>query len=228
MTEVASGRLIDLTVPITTGMSVYPGDPEVRTEAALTVAGDGVNVRRVHLGSQTGTHVDAPYHIDDALPRLDEIPLERFAGPAVLLDARRYGPGAEIGPEAVPTTPLAGTIVVIVTGWSTRWGTDEYLRHPYLGADAAGALVDADARTVAIDAASVDRTTGPDEQFALPAHQILCRAGVVIAENLTGADRLLAARDAGHAVEMFLFPLPLAGADGAPVRAVARATPRQA
>ncbi|OHV34380.1 MULTISPECIES: cyclase family protein [Pseudofrankia] len=221
-------ELIDLTVPITAGMPVYPGDPEVQVAAALTVAGSGVNVRRIHLGSQTGTHVDAPYHIDDSLPRLDEIPLERFTGPGVLVDARRYGPDAEIGLEAVPGSLADGAIVVIVTGWSTRWGTDEYLRHPYLGADAARALVDAGARTVAVDAASVDRTTGPDEEFTLPAHQILCRAGTVIAENLTGAQRLIAARDAGHAIEMFLFPLALAGSDGAPVRAVARITPHGA
>ncbi|OHV47589.1 cyclase [Pseudofrankia sp. BMG5.36] len=205
-------------------MPVYPGDPEVAVSAALTVADSGVNVRRVHLGSQTGTHVDAPYHVDDALPRLDEIPLARFAGPAVLLDARRYGPGAEIGPEAMPAALPDGAVVVIVTGWSAHWGTDQYLRHPYLGADAARALVEAGARTVAVDAASVDRTTGPDEEFTLPAHQILCRAGAVIAENLTGARRLLAARDAGHAIEMFLFPLALAGSDGAPIRAVARTT----
>ncbi|ONH33262.1 cyclase [Pseudofrankia asymbiotica] len=207
-------------------MPVYPGDPEVEVSAALTVADSGVNVRRVHLGSQTGTHVDAPYHIDDALPRLDEIPLDRFTGPAVLVDARQYGPAAEIGPEAVPTAVADGAIVVIVTGWSAHWGTDEYLRHPYLGTRAARALVASGARTVAVDAASVDRTTGPAEPFALPAHEILCRAGVVIAENLTGAERLLAARHAGHTIELFLFPLSLAGADGAPIRAIARADPR--
>jgi kynurenine formamidase len=41
----------------------------------------------------------------------------------------------------------------------------------------------------------------------------------VIAENLTGLDQVVGLPD----VEVFLFPLRLAGADGAPVRAVARA-----
>jgi kynurenine formamidase len=40
----------------------------------------------------------------------------------------------------------------------------------------------------------------------------------VIAENLTGLERLVGERE----VEVFLFPLRLPGADGAPVRAVAR------
>ncbi|MFE1878154.1 cyclase family protein, partial [Streptomyces diastatochromogenes] len=72
---------LDLSVPVVTGMPVYPGDPEVRVSPALRAPADGVNVLALHLGSQSGTHVDAPYHVDDAWPRLDELPLERFAGP---------------------------------------------------------------------------------------------------------------------------------------------------
>lgn len=51
---------------------------------------------------------------------------------------------------------------------------------------------------------------------------MLCGAGGVIAENLTGLDRLAEAQAAGRSVEVFLFPLRLAGADGAPIRATAR------
>jgi len=48
---------------------------------------------------------------------------------------------------------------------------------------------------------------------------VLCGAGGVIAENLTGLEQVVGLPD----VELFLFPLRLPGADGAPVRAVARA-----
>jgi kynurenine formamidase len=51
---------------------------------------------------------------------------------------------------------------------------------------------------------------------------LLCGAGAVIAENLTGLDRLLQAQAAGLLIEFSLFPIPPAEADGAPVRAVAR------
>lgn len=54
--------------------------------------------------------------------------------------------------------------------------------------------------------------------FGLPAHRVLCGADGVIAENLTGLEQLVGVED----VELFLFPLRLSGADGAPVRAVAR------
>jgi len=99
--------IVDLSVPITTGMPVYPGDPEVAVGPALTVERDGVNVLALHLGSHSGTHVDAPKHIDDALPALDEVPLERFCGPAAVVDVRSVGANAArqstSPPEAKPS-----------------------------------------------------------------------------------------------------------------------------
>ncbi|GAA3150806.1 cyclase family protein [Nonomuraea roseoviolacea] len=220
-------ELVDLSVPIATGMPVYPGDPEVALGPALTAARDGVNVLALHLGSQSGTHVDAPFHIDDALPALDELPLERFAGPAVVVDARGREPRAAIGPEAFEGVPAGGVppIVLVATGWSAHWGSEAYAAHPYLTEEAARLLVDRGVRTVGIDALSVDPSgqAGPAEDF--PAHRVLCGAHAVIAENLTGLDRVLAAQAAGRSVEAWLLPLRLPGADGAPVRAVARLGP---
>src|SRR5690606_11859265 len=142
-------ELVNLSVPIVSGMPVYPGDPEVTIGPALTAARDGVNVLALHLGSQSGTHVDAPYHLDDALPRLDELPLERFAGPAVVVDARGLAPKAPIGPAFFAGG--LGPIVLVATGWSAHWGTRAYLDHPYLTEEAARLLVERGVRTVGID-----------------------------------------------------------------------------
>jgi kynurenine formamidase len=217
---------IDLSVPVVTGMPVYPGDPEVTVSSALGAPADGVNVLSLHLGSQSGTHVDAPYHVDDAWPRLDELPLDRFAGRAVVADVRGLPARAPITPallapalDAFAAAP--GALLLLATGWSAHWGTDAYLAHPWLTPEAARAVVAAGVRTVAVDALSVDPTPRPGDavaDFELPAHRVLCGAGGVIAENLTGLERLVGAEQ----VEVFLFPLRLPGADGAPVRAVAR------
>ena len=48
----------------------------------------------------------------------------------------------------------------------------------------------------------------------------------MIGENLTGLGRVLDAQRAGCEIEVSLFPIALAGADGAPVRAVARVDDR--
>lgn len=210
--------IIDLSVEITTGMPVYPGDPQVTVAPALHAATDGVNVLHLDMGSQSGTHVDAPFHIDDTLPTLDQLPLERFVGEAVVVDARDAGPRSPLGPALFEGRVRAGVIVLIATGWSRHWGTDDYLAHPYLTREAAELLVAAGVRTVGIDALSVD----PTPADAFPAHQILCGAHAVIAENLTGLAGLLPAQAAGRPIEVSLLPLRLPAADGAPVRAVAR------
>lgn len=205
-------------MPIATGMPGYPGDPEVELRPAATVAADGCNVLGLSMGSHTGTHVDAPYHVDDRLPTLDELPLDRFAGPAVVVDARDAQPRAALGPERFAPVARPGAIVLVATGWSAHWGTETYLAHPYLDPAAARLLAEAGVGTVGIDALSVDPT--PAEHF--PAHLALCGAGVVIAENLTNLSALLDAQAAGEAIEVSLLPLRLTRGDGSPVRAVAR------
>jgi kynurenine formamidase len=211
-------------------MPVYPGDPEVEITPALTVAGDGVNVLRLHLGSQSGTHVDAPFHVRDDLLTLDALPLERFTGPCVLVDARAAGDREAIGPPAldgVRDRLGPGVVVLVVTGRSAHWGTSAYGAHPWPSPAFAAELVAAGVRTIGVDALSVDVTPADGEEFAgFPTHLVLAEAGCVIAENLTGLDRLLDAQRAGARVDVTLFPLNLPGSDGAPVRAVGRVTTR--
>ena len=214
--------IVDLSAPVASGMPVYPGDPEVELAPALTVAADGVNVLGLHLGSQSGTHVDAPFHVDDALPTLDALPLERFLGPAVVLDARGLPPRAPITPAmlgAVAGRLGQGTVLLVATGWDEHWATPGYLDHPFLEAETARLIIAAGVRTVGVDALSVDPTPAP---AALPAHRALCGAHAVIAENLRNLGPLLAAQAAGRPIEVSLLPLRLQGADGSPVRAVAR------
>lgn len=218
--------IVDLSAPVESGMPVYPGDPEVEIAPALTVAAEGVNILGLHLGSQSGTHVDAPYHIDDALPTLDDLPLERFLGPAAVLDARGLPPRAPITPAmlgAVAGRLGPGTILLVATGWDEHWGTPGYLAHPYLEAETARRIVEAGVRTVGVDAASVDPSDPePASAPGLPAHRVLCGAHAVIAENLRNLGPLLDAQAAGRPIEVFLLPLRLRAADGSPVRAVAR------
>jgi kynurenine formamidase len=221
MTAAAGAAIVDLSLPIRTGMTVFPGDPEVVVEPALTIARDGVDVLRLHLGSQSGTHVDAPSHVLPDGPGLDELPLDRFLGPAVLADLRHLGPEAEIGwddLEPVRGRLRPGVILVLHTGWSAYVEDPErYRAHPWLGAEAARRIAQAGVRTVGIDALNVDATPSDLSTIRFDAHRELLGVGAVIVENLTGLERL------AHLADPILSVLPLRipGADGAPVRAVA-------
>lgn len=218
----ADSRIIDLSVALESSMTVYPGDPQVRVEAALRVtAGDGVNVLTVHLGSQSGTHVDAPYHVLEGGARIDELPLERFLGLAVLADVRHVAAESPIEVDdlaAVRDRLGPGVILLLHTGWS-RWfaDPDRYRTHPWLSPEAAGLVVAAGVRTVGIDAFSVDPTPPDVSAARFDAHLSILGAGGVIVENLTDLDALGQLREPVVSV----LPLSLARADGAPVRAVA-------
>ena len=48
------------------------------------------------IGTHAGTHVDAPWHYNSTIQgapaqTIDELPLERFFGPGVVVDARSQG-----------------------------------------------------------------------------------------------------------------------------------------
>jgi len=56
-------RFLDVTCPITNGMEVYPGDPEVIIKAHTQIGEVGYAVSKLELGTHTGTHVDYPGHV---------------------------------------------------------------------------------------------------------------------------------------------------------------------
>jgi arylformamidase len=118
----------------------------------------------------------------------------------------------------------AGTVLLLVTGWSARWGTPAYGEHPGRHPGAARKVVAAGTRTVGIDAPSIDApgATG------LPSHRVLAAAGAVIAENLTNLEALLDAPATDGHVRVWLLPLAITRADGSPVRAVAEIATRPA
>jgi len=211
-----SARLVDLSHPITESTPVYPGDPEPRIFTATTVAADGYNLSHVHIGTQTGTHIDAPFHFRDDGATVDRMPLELTAGPAVIVPVRGKAPCEEITlADLEPFRPqlTPGRIALFATGWYEHAGTERFFMHPYLGADVGRALLAAGVMTIAIDALNADRTGGDE----FPIHDLFADAGGFVAENLAGTAQLTP----GVEPLLLLLPLNVVGCDGAPVRAVA-------
>lgn len=207
----------DLSRPVDSGMSVFPGDPPVTVEPHATMADDGYRVTRLALGSHTGTHVDAPCHTEVDGDAIDDLPVSRFVRDAVLVDLRGREPRSRIRPTDLPTADAGA--VVLWTGWADRWGESAYRDHPFLTPAAARHCVE-HGYDVAVDAFSPDPTpserAGESEPTGVPAHHELLGNGRLVVENLTN---LAAVPDR---FELSVFPLPIADGDGGPVRAVAR------
>jgi kynurenine formamidase len=213
------GRVVDLSQVVDSATQIYPGDPVPSLRPATTIEADGFNVLHVHLGSHTGTHVDAPYHFVAEGARIDAMPLTSFLGVGVVADVTGRAPRTRIGwadlaPYEAQLSP--GRILLVRTGWSEYFGTERYYDHPFLDGDAARRVLDLGVRTVGIDALSPDETVldGPPSDFAV--HHAISEAGGVIAENLTR----LADVDFDEPL-VSLLPIKLGGSDGAPVRAIA-------
>jgi kynurenine formamidase len=204
----------DLTQPLNEHTPHFPGDPAFRREP---VPGQAPwQISQIVMSSHNGTHMDAPLHrIAGGIP-IDQIPLSRLTGGALVVDATGLTENAPIPASVVdalevPTWP--GWIALIHTGWDRYWQDERYFRHPYLSPELAQRLVDMGSRLVAIDALSVDSTV--DDADA--AHVVLLGNDVLVAENLRGLSDLKPGKRYGVAC----LPLPMTGTDGSPVRFIA-------
>lgn len=214
-------NIVDLTVVLDETTQVYPGDPQPRFAPATTIKEHGYNLLDVHIGSQSGTHVDSPYHFKQDGLRLEECPLSLFVGPAVVIDVARHGPREPITVSDVSAYADElgrGTIACFHTGWSSEhYGTERYFDHPYLDGATCEMMLSAGVRTFAIDCINLDETILDDREPNFDCHHQISAMGGIIAENL----RNLAAVDFPDPI-VSLLPLRFGGdADGAPCRAVA-------
>lgn len=197
---------------------MFPGDPVPAFAPASTLAVEGYNVQHVALGTHTGTHVDAPYHVRANGARVDELPIDRFVAPAAIVDLRGRPPRSAISRSDLAGIPWPpGGAAVLHTGWSRHRGTPQYFDHPFLLPDAAQFLLDAGLRMLALDTPNPDPTDlGGSGPARLPVHGLVADADGIVVENLTALEKI----DFPDPW-LSVLPLRIAGADGAPCRAVA-------
>ena len=75
-------HFIDISVPLTSGMLIWPVDPPVEISRMRDQnAGDPATVSKIDMGAHTGTHMDAPLHFISAAPSMDAMPMAAGIGP---------------------------------------------------------------------------------------------------------------------------------------------------
>ena len=209
--------IIDLTHTITPDMPMYPGSaaPSMTPTGSLTRT--GYRETQITLSSHTGTHMDAPSHLLREGSNLEVLPASQFCGRAAVIDVSHLGAGAIITAEFLHQQNgylRTADYALFYTGWEKKWGTPAFLDEafPVPDEEAARYLVSCGLKGVGTDAISVDPLSGTD----YPAHKVLLGGGLVIVENLC-LKKVVGRKD----VMFFALPLKYAGADGAPVRAIA-------
>jgi kynurenine formamidase len=213
-------QLIDLSHIVEDGMITYPGLPgpvvcdflSREASRAHYAPGTEFHIGQITLVANTGTYVDSPFHRYADGKDLAELPLESLAN----LPGMRVQVPPEvraIGPDLLAGLDVAGKAVLVQTGWSRHWRTEQYLvGHPFLVKETAVFLRDAGAKLVGIDSLNIDDTSGG----ARPVHSTLLAADIPIAEHLTGLAQL---PDSGF--RFFAVPAKVKALGTFPVRAFA-------
>ena len=208
-------KIVDLSHVLTVDTPVYPGDPVPGLSIATTIEHEGYNLFNVVLGSQSGSHVDAPYHFNNQGATIDKIDLNHFVGNGLIIDVTHKKNKEEISIEEISPYEKQieeADIILFKTNWYKKAGTNEFYDHPFLSTEGGEYLLSKGKMTIGIDAINLDNTGGTE----FPIHDMYAKAGGIIAENLANLDSV----NFSSPYIIFL-PLKLSGCDGSPVRAVA-------
>jgi kynurenine formamidase len=248
-------RFVDLSAPIENTVPDMPSFQRVSIEYGDNATG-GAEIEKLfgvprallrdgegwatdtftNLGTHSSTHVDAPLHYNSVIQgrpaqSIDQLPLEWFYAPGVVIDVRHKADGDAVTAEEVEAAlgdvghtlrPL--DIVLVRTGRDEFYGRPDYwLRGPGVSADATRWLFAQGVRVMGIDAwgwdRPLDRQAAEARERGEPgifwaAHQVDLPYSQI--ERLTNLGALPAT-----GFRVACFPLRLVGGSAAPARVVA-------
>ncbi|MBM7580838.1 arylformamidase [Jeotgalibacillus terrae] len=200
-------KLIDISMTLSKETPNWPGDTPFHYEIAWPMAESGsVNVGKIEASTHIGTHIDAPFHYDDAGQKTDELDLNRYFAKAAVIDCTGL---SEIKKDHINFKGEAVTAVLFKTcAWQNRQVFPESI--PVLGTEVPAYLKEQGINLIGVDLPSVDHL----ESKELPVHHALYAQHINILEGI-----VLDEVEAGM-YQLIAMPLKIKGGDGSPVRAV--------
>jgi arylformamidase len=210
-------KIWDISRTLSNDFAEWPGDEPFHYRVTREIAkGSSVNLGAVTMSVHNGTHADARFHFDSKGGSIDKAPLDPYLGRATVVDlAQSFLQSKEkhlITLEDLQphVEEIAATSHLLVkTG---RWSDSTVFPNqiPIIAADVPAWLQKNGVRLMGIDLPSMDEI----DSKSLQNHHALAGAGIAIVESLDLSD---------VAPGIYYFaalPLKIAGADGAPMRAV--------
>ncbi len=234
-----SRKIIDLTYSFDESTIFWPteeGFKLIEGFHGMTEKGYYYSANGFTTAEHGGTHLDAPIHFYKDRYTADEIPLDKFIGNAVVIDASKsceenrdylFGISDFEKWENKHGKITEGTIVLLMSGYGKYWpnrenymgtsergtGAVEKLHFPGLSEEGAKWLVEKrKIKAVGIDTPSIDY--GQSKYFK--AHVILCEANTPILENVANLNLLPA-----KGFEVIALPMKIKGGSGGPTRIIA-------
>lgn len=202
--------LYDLTPRISACLAVWPGDTPPRREVLLELArGDPVTLSTLHATVHLGAHADGPNHYGHEAGGIESRSLEDYLGPCQVISVP-VARGTRIAPTSLPAAIEAPRVLLHTSTYPDPHSFNEDFAA--LAPETVNHLHAQGVRLIGIDTPSVDLFSSKD----LPAHARFLAHDMAILEGLllTGVPDGL--------YELIALPLPLAGFDASPVRAILR------
>ncbi|MGE0105294.1 MAG: cyclase family protein [Blastocatellales bacterium] len=235
-TGIDESRLIDLTWDFDERTVYWPTAKPFQWEKeswGQSAGGYWYTAARYSASEHGGTHLDSPIHFAEGKMHMNEIPVSKLVGPAVVIDisgACENSPDYLLSRDDILAWEKThgripdSSIVLVHTGWGKRWPD----RKRYLGTDAPGDVANlhfpgisreaaellAGERSIdgiGIDTASIDH--GPSKDFI--AHRILNGANIFGLENVANLERLPATGST-----IIALPMKIRDGTGGPVRII--------
>ncbi len=210
-------KIWDISRTLTSHLAPWPGDTPFSFRLMQKIPeGSSVNLGSINLSVHNGTHADAIFHFKEDGLTIEKAPLQNYFGPAVVVDlTEKYSRPEKRGPieindlQSAEKDFAAAPRLLLKTGdWPDSAVFPLWI--PVLAPGVAAWLQEKKVILLGLDLPSVD----PIDAKVLANHHALAEAGIWIIESLD-----LSAVTAGT-YQMAALPLKIAGADGAPVRAV--------
>ncbi|HEV8118044.1 MAG TPA: cyclase family protein [Thermoanaerobaculia bacterium] len=236
--DLSKAKVVDLTHAFDEKTIYWPNSPSTfklqKLADGATEGGYYYRMNSFCAPEHGGTHLDAPSHFAKDGWTADQIPLGRLVARGVVIDVTKQAAAdldyrltaADLRAwEAKHGAVAAGSIVLLRTGWGSRWpdrkkylgddtpGETSNLHFPSFGKESAEILVrERKVAAMGLDTASIDY--GPSKDFIV--HQIANGANVPGLENLANLDQV---PETGAWI--VALPMKIAGGSGGPLRAIA-------
>ncbi|HUI24727.1 MAG TPA: cyclase family protein [Candidatus Kryptonia bacterium] len=235
--QIDESKIVDLTYAFGPDTIYWPTAESftlTQVSHGKTPAGYFYAANNLCMAEHGGTHMDAPIHFGEGKATVDQVPVTAGIGPAVVVDVRAQAAAdrdyrvqvADLTAwEARHGRIPRGAIVIMLSGWGSRWG--DKLR--YLGSDKPGDVANLhfpgfskeaaeflvqqrEIDAIGVDTASIDY--GPSQDFMV--HRIINGANKPAFENLAQVERLPPA-----GATIIALPMKIAGGSGGPTRVIA-------
>ena len=159
--------IIDVSLKIDEDIVCYPGNPEPVIEKYRQIPEDSTTESEIDIGSHTGTHVDAPQHIQENGETVKDLDLENFYGEAQVLNLTSCRKKVDI--EDLREKDIDTDIVLLKTDNSNHQYQDFREDFTYLTLEGVEYLVQEGVKTVGIDYLSLVKFDGGED--ATKAHE---------------------------------------------------------